>query len=287
MANFPNGNFIPELYAKEVQRAFENSSVLPMVANRKYEGQIKRSGDTVHVRIVDNLTLGTYTKNGTISWSDLGDDKISLAIDQSKYIAFKIDDIDQAQFDIKNVLEMYGEKGGYAITDDMDSYVLGLHAGATSKIGATGTPTACGYDSGETSPIAILAQASRMLTVKNVPTNGRWGVVPPYFVEKLMDESGKAIEAQSMGDPKSIAKNGYVKRLMGFDLYESNNIASDGTYYACMFGTKEAISVAQQLTKKEMIRLETTFATGMKLLNVYGAKVMRADALCTAYLSFS
>ena len=292
MANFPSGNFIPEVWAKELQVAYEHKSVLPAIANRTFEGQVKRAGDTVHILTVDNLTLGSYSKNATISWSDLSDNKVDLTVDQQKYVAFKIDDIDQAQFYIKDLLQRYGEKGAYAITDDMESYCFGLHANATSKIGSTTTSTTVGYDSGETSPMAILAEAMRKLDVLDVPDKNRFAVFPPHFFEKAMDESGKFIEADAMGDSSSSAKNGFVRHMMGFDLYKSNNLStgtdgSSNAYYACILGSKEAIALAQQLTKKEMIRLETTFGTGMRLLNVYGAKVVRADALCTAYLHFA
>ena len=285
--NLVNGNFIPELYSKEAQLALERKLCAAKIINRNYEGQIKNAGDTVYIRQIDNLSMSDYTVNSTISWTDLPDDKISLVVDKAKNLAFKIDDIDAVQSDIK-VLQQYGKKGGYAVANDFDQYIFSLHADAltANKLGTTSAPLDCGYGSSEYSPIKILAAANRLLDLQDVDDSSRWFAASPLFIEQLFSESGKAIEANSMGSSDSIARNGFYKNFMGFDVYKTNNLASDGTYYACMFGTPEAISGAQQITKTESVRLQDTWATGMRMLSVYGAKVVRPEALGVAYLKF-
>lgn len=285
MANLANGNFIPEIWSKSTQVKFYNTMVAQKICNRDFEGTLKKAGDTVHVRQIGDLTAQDYTKNSTISWQDLPDDKVSFVVSQQKLIAFKVDDIDKAQSDI-NIIQSYTDEAAYTLSKAVDTHVLGLHAGATSIWGSTSTPLDCGYGSGEYSPVKVLAHLARLLNDNDVPDAGRWFVGPPVFFEQLMDESGKAIDASAMGDGSSIAKNGKIGRLLGMDLYQSNNVATDGTYYACMAGTKHAITLAEQLVLTESLRLETTVATGVRQLEVYQAKVMQADALATAYLSF-
>lgn len=285
MANLANGNFIPEIWAKSTLVKFYNTMVAQKICNRNYEGALKKSGDTVHVRKIGSLTAQDYAKNGTISWQDLPDDKVSFVVNQQKIIAFKVDDIDKAQSDI-DIIQSYTDESAYTLSKVVDTHVLGLHAGAASTWGTTAIPMACGYGSSEYSPVKVLAHLARLLNDKDVPDAGRWFTGPPVFFEQLMDESGKAIDAAAMGDGTSIVKNGKVGRLLGFDLYQSNNIATDNTYHACMAGTKHAITLAEQLVLTESLRLETTVATGVRQLEVYQAQVMQADALATAYLSF-
>ena len=287
MANLPNGNFVPVIYEKAAQLALENTLVAAKCINRNIESAIKGAGDTVNIRIIDNLVMQDYTKNGTINWTDLPDDKVQVLIDQQKALAFKIDEIDKVQADI-DVLKQYGAKGGYAVANDFDQYIFSLHASAyaSNVYGSTGVPIDCGYGGSEVSPVKVTAIAKRLLSKQNAFNNKPWFVGPPEFYENMMDESGKAIEAQAMGSGQSIALNGFYKSFMGFDMYESNNLATDGTYFACMFGNNEAIAGAQQINKTQLVELQDTFATGMKVLSVYGAKVVRPKALGCAYLKF-
>ncbi len=285
MANLANGNFINEIWTKNTLVKFRNTMVAKAICNRDYDGAIKKSGDTVHIRQIGDLTVQDYTKNSTINWQDLPDDKIALTVDQQKLVAFKVDDIDKAQSDIK-ILSSYTDEAAYRLSKAVDTNVLSLHASAGQTWGTTGSPLDCGYGSGEDSPVKVLAHLARLLNDKDVPDQGRWFVGPPIFFEQLMDESGKAIDAAFMGDATSSLKNGKVGRLLGMDLYQSNNVATDGTYYACMAGTKHAITLAEQITMSESLRLETTIATGVRQLLVFGTKVVQPDALATAYLSF-
>ncbi len=250
-----------------------------------YEGQIKGSGDTVYIRTIGSLALGDYDVNQTIDWTALPDDKITMEIDRSKYIAFKVDDIDAVQNDV-NALTEYTKEGAYAIADDFDSYVLGLHASAGNTYGTIGSEIDCGYDTSEVAPLDVLGHMSYLLNTENVPTQGRWVVVPPAFVKEMLKEDSALIQADTMGDSSSAAKNGFIKNMMGFDIYMSNNVATNGDYHAIMAGTKAAISGAQQIVKTEKVRLQDTFADGIRMLSVYGVKVVKAEALATAYCQF-
>ena len=284
-SNLANRNFIPAIWTKKVLINFYNTAVAKAICNTDYIGEIKNGGDSVQIRQIGSLTLKDYTVNADINWTALPDDKQTLYVDQSKYIAFKVDDVDQVQQDI-NALNEYTKEGAYAIADDFDSYILGLHAGATGTYGSTGSPVDCGYGTSEISPLDVMGQMSYLLNIKNVPTQNRWIVVPPAFVKEMMKEDSVLIQADTMGDSASAAKNGFIKNMLGFSIYMSNNIATDGTYFALMAGTKHGISAAQQVTKTEKVRLTTTFADGIRMLSVYGAKVVKADALATAYCKF-
>ncbi len=290
MANLSNGNYIPVIYRKKAQLAYENKLCFSEIVSRDIakEKEIKGHGDSVVIPIVGNLTMQDYTKDGTINWADLPDEKVTINIDQQKILPIKVDDIDAVQADI-NVLSEYAEKSGYAVGNDVEQYVFGLHADADSS-NIIGTDLAnaldCGYGSSEYSPVKILAACKRMLSKNNAFTDSPWFVGPPEFFEQLMSESGKAIEANSMGTPESIALKGIVGMLMGFKLFESNNLTTSGTAVACCFGNKGSVALAQQINKVTSLTLESTAADGIRTLSVYGAKVVRPEGFGCAYLKF-
>jgi hypothetical protein len=45
-----------------------------------------------------------------------------------------------------------------------------------------------------------------------------------------------------------------------------------------------AITYGEQIAETEALRLQTTFADGVRGLHVYGAKVVRPDCLALAYV---
>src|SRR5690554_4408571 len=97
-------NFIPEIWSKKVQKIFDKSTVMVKLCNRDYEGEVKRAGDTVHVRSFGEITIKNYTREQTVVDDTLTDPMSDLVIDQEKYFSFIVDDVDKAQSNI-NIME--------------------------------------------------------------------------------------------------------------------------------------------------------------------------------------
>jgi hypothetical protein len=74
--------------------------------------------------------------------------------------------------------------------------------------------------------------------------------------------------------------NGVLGQVAGFTLLQSNNVyntANDN--YKIIAGHSMAWTLAEQIVKTEAYRMEKRFADAVKGLHVYGAKVVRPDAL--------
>ena len=99
--NLQQRNFIPEVWSMRMQAKFYASTVVPAITNTDWEGEIKESGSIVHIRIRPTVPISNYVVNEDISYSDLEDEKLVLNIDKAKMFAFKCDDVDKAQMDIK------------------------------------------------------------------------------------------------------------------------------------------------------------------------------------------
>lgn len=127
----------------------------------------------------------------------------------------------------------------------------------------------------------ILAVAEE-LNSNNVPMQGRFIVVPPWFVTKLV-LAGIAQETNNDGT----WNNGFITQALGFNIYMSNNVSigtpSTGAKTRIIAGTNDGWAFAEQINSVEAFRPETKFADAVKGLYLYGAKVVKAESLCTLY----
>jgi len=165
---------------------------------------------------------------------------------------------------------------------------LGVEAEVTS------VPLAAGGGAGAiTSPLALLNRFGRILDQKNVDTEGRWIVVDPIFVELLMDEDSKLVDADFGGGTE--IRNGMLpKTIRGFRVYKSNNLPFIGTgagttasagsetnFGVLVAGHDGAVSTAQQIAKTESFRSPDTFADIVRGMQLYGRKILRPEGLLT------
>lgn len=281
-------SFIPTVWSARILSNLQKAQVFAGLVNRNYEGEIANQGDTVKIGGIGAISLAPYTKNSTsLSWATLTDATQSLTIDQAKYFAFKVDDVDRIQTNV-NLIDEAMREAAYAISDNVDSYIAGLHASAqaANKLGSDGASAkVIGYGSGEVDPYKTLVNMGVLLTQANVPSEGRWAVVPPWF-EGMLRKSPNFV-ANPAGVTGQSVVNGFVSRISGFDVYVSNNITDDAQAtktYRVMFGVREAITLAvQKQPTMEAFRLQDSFSDGIRGLLLYGAKVVRPAGLAVLY----
>lgn len=254
----------------------------PGVVNRDYEGEISAAGDVVKITSVSDPTVATYTPNGTvITPQELTDAQRNLLIDQCKYFAYKVDDVDQAQAK-GNVMPQATARGGYQFAKTADSYIAGLYTGVDSAnaIGTVAVTTG-----------ALAYTQLRLLALKldeaDVPEDGRYVVARPWFWSLLLEET-KFIDAAARGDGGATLRNGWVGHIptLGFDCLKSNQAPLvTGDDYVVQAGVPSAITFAQQMNKLEAYRPESSFSDAVKGLHLYGAKLVRPSFIATVVAS--
>lgn len=275
--------FIPQIWAAKMLTSLKKALVYaqPGVVNRDYEGEIKQRGDSVRIRSISRPTIATYTRNSTtISPENLTDAERTLIIDQSKYFAFEVDDIDQVQEANASMGEALQE-AVYGLRDLADQLVAGLYSGAASA-------NQLGTVSVTTSDLAYtqLRKLKVKLDEANVPQEARFVVVPPWY-EGLLLENDKFVRADASGTTDGL-RNGQIGRALGFNVLASNNAPLvTGDDYAVMAGHPSAISFAEQIVKTEMYRPENAFSDAVKGLHVYGTKLVRPTAIATVVASIT
>lgn len=269
-SNLPNGNFIPEVWSKKLQAKFYQATVLEQITNHDWEGEIRDQGSKVQIRVRPTVVISDYIVNGNINYQQLDDDKIELVIDKAKVFAFTIDDVDAYQSNIKLINECTldaSENMKVAI----DTQVLGT---VYSAAGLSVTSTAVT----KSTVLDWLVDAGTKLDEADVPESGRWAVLPPWAVGAIKKSDLK--DASIAGDGTSILRNGRVGVIDRFTIYNSNCLASNGTTWNCMAGSRHAISFASQIVKVQHLdKLEQSFSQAVRGLNVYGFKVTKPEAL--------
>lgn len=272
--------FNPIIWAAVLMESLKRAHVYAALCNRNYEGEIQGAGDTVKVTSISRPTVNSYARNTDISYEELTDAQRALVVDQEKYWAFTVDDVDRRQAAGEFVSGAMTE-AGYAVSDTVDQYVAGFYTQAQAA-NAIGTVSVTSGDLAYTT----LRRLGLKLDEANVPSDGRWAVVPPWF-HSLLTENTKFTDLAASGSTEALL-NGRVGRAAGFDIHMSNNAPLvTGDDYAVMAGTRDAITFASQVTKTEALRSEVRFADRMRGLYVYGGKVMRPDGIATVIASIT
>jgi hypothetical protein len=272
----PISSSIPTIVSAAILKALEKRLVYSRLFNKDYSGDVTPGG-TVKIISTGAATIGTYTRDSDISWQGLDETGQDLAIDQQKYYAVKIDDIDKVQAR-PDLLAAYANDAAYQLQDTVDQYLAELLSEAvgtvTDDLGDGTTPLEINSDNVG----ATLRLIARKLDDAKVPRSGRVVVVPPWVVEDLVT----ANIAESTANEGAVS-NGMVTRYAGFDVLMSHNVPNTaGDAHKIVAGAPLAATMAVQIDKSEQIRLPNTFADGVRGLMVYGAKVTRPGAVAVA-----
>lgn len=273
------------IFARELQSSLKKALVFagPQAVNRNYEGEIRQTGDSVRIRSISRPTISPYVKNvSVITPETLTDAERTLLIDQANSFAFEIDDVDMAQ--VQNGGGLMTEaalESAYGLADVADLYVAGLYTGAdtANKISTTAITTGA---------LAIegLVALKTKLDTANVPNQGRYVILPPWYVGKLL--LANAFTSLADSGTTDALRNGHIGRAFGFDIFESNNVTLvTGDDYLVCAGYTGAITFATQINKVEAYRPESSFSEALKGLNLFGAKLVRPSGIATLTASIT
>lgn len=273
-------NFVPEIWSALILKNLRDSLVYGQagIINRDYEGDIAQAGDTVHITSFTDPAVRSYTKNNNISWDLLSDATRALLIDQADYFAFTVDDVDKRQA-LPGFVAEASRGAAYNLAAELDDYISGLMYAAVN--GTANDYGAFVADISDATAYKLFVELRTILNRDNVPSQGRWVIVPPELTAALLQDS-RFVNASASGSTDAL-RNGLVGRIAGFDVFESN-VTPDPTAstYAVIAGHPVATTVAEQISETEALRLENQFGDGVRGLHLYGGKVVRPSCLAMA-----
>jgi hypothetical protein len=296
-----NSFFLPSIYSAKVLNFFRKASVVEAITNTDYSGEISNYGDSVKIIKEPVISVYDYTRGSDTTQTKLTDQELTLVVDSAKAFKFIVDDIERDMSHV-NFKEVATSSAAYALRDSFDSSVIEsmfsgvsssspdhvLGADSATKLAADVYDGAGSIDLGissETDPLNVLARMARLLDDANVPEEGRWFVASPEFYEQLSQASSKLLSVDFNAGQGSI-RNGLVSsgKLRGFSMYKSNNIAAvSNATGKCLAGHISSTATAQTIISTEVLRDPSSFGDIVRGLHVYGAKVLRDDALVSAF----
>ena len=300
-----NSFFLPSIYSRKVLNFFRKSSVVEAITNTDYAGEISAYGDSVKIIKEPVISVSDYTRNSDTTETRLTDQELTLVVDSAKAFKFIVDDIETNMSHV-NFKEVATSSAAYALRDSYDAavianmfsgvstsspdHVLGADAAAATQTmgqhqGGSNSIDLTGSDGTGADPLDVMAFMAKLLDEQNVPEEGRWFVAPPSWYEQLSQSGSKLMSVDFNAGQGSI-RNGLVSsgKLRGFDMYKSNNIAAASTASGkVLAGHISSTATAQTIISTETLRDPTSFGDIVRGLHVYGAKVLRPEALVSAF----
>lgn len=270
-------SFIPEIWAAELLVSLKKALVIaaPGVVNRDYEGEIAQAGDTVHINSVSRPTVGDYVPGSTtITPERLTTAQRTLVVDQSKYFAFSVDDVDARQA-AGDLIPAGMTEAAYALRDVADQFVeLKLRTGVQASnvlTDVTSGTAATVYNT--------LVNLGVKLDENDVPAEGRYALVTAWQHGLLLQDD--RFVSFGTDSNRDTLENGVVGTAAGFVIRKSNNIpVTTGPDLSPMYaGHPMATTFAEQINKTEAYRPQDEFSDAIKGLHLYGSKVIRPQAI--------
>lgn len=296
-----SGTFIPTLWSGKLAQKFYAATVFGEIANTDWQGDITGMGDTVIINTIPTITINDYEIGQNLAYEIPAPNTISLTINKGKYFGVNVNNVLELQAKPK-LMDVFTNDAAMQMKIQIDSDVLGgtFNQGASYNQGADAGKISGAFDLGtDDAPVTLTAlnilqnitALSSVLDEANVPETDRFLVISPTERQVLMQSN--LAQAQFMGDPSSILRNGKIGMIDRFTVYVSNLLpraaagedwvggsdAGTAKRHAIMAGHKSAITFASQIAKVESLQNPNDFGTLIRGLNVYGYKVVQADGL--------
>ena len=284
-------NFIPSVWSEGINRELERLCVFAEDCNRKYEGKVKKQGESVTILGVGKPTIKRIAKasrNKDIdSPEEIEDTSVIMYINQIAYFNYLVGDIDKAQA-VDGIMDALEAETSEGLANEVDTYiasfakdssVVSLYANAP-KVVAKETSTA-----GEAYVLDVLDLAIQKLFENDVKESTKIVVtVSPRFYTILK----KAYRFEDTNNSE-ILKNGKVGMYGKVIVKMSNNVhkTDSGATDNIMIRTQRAIAFANPLTHTEAYRPEKKFADAVKGYILFDAKVVRPKEIININVKYA
>jgi hypothetical protein len=269
----PQSNYVSSVFSKKLLARFKENTILEMISNTDYQGEISGQGSKVIIRHDPEVSVSDYT--GTISYGNLGESATELVIDRAKHYAFKDDDIFEKQRDIKNFISRATAVAAKNMAIEVEKDVF-------ASVYAQ-TPHQMNNGTADTALVITKDSVMDLIVDTNVKfdelniVGDRFVVIPAWAAGMLRKSDLK--NASITGDTTGVIRTGRIGEIDGTTIYSSNCLTTDAAGVHAFAGVKAAISFASQFVNNEQLRLQDTFATAYRGLKVYGFKVVQPNAL--------
>ncbi|MEU9879896.1 hypothetical protein [Streptomyces phaeochromogenes] len=272
--NASSHSFVPEIWDAELLTQFDPLLVWAsrLVSNRKYEGEIRKRGDVVHINSLLRPTVGDYKlpEGMTAQRPETVDQE--LPITEAKYLQILIEDAERVQLASDDFNSPINKQMIRALAREADTFMGNVIASAATAL-ADIAPV-----SGSIPQTVHSAILDMMLALdgNDVPEGDRYVVVSPK-VKRYLIEHPAIANAAAYGQG-GVTANGVVARLAGFTVASTTAMPTGVDIVA---GHSEFSTYASQFTGFREGQSEKYRADYIDTLHLYGGKIVRFPGMDT------
>ncbi|HHY2677512.1 hypothetical protein COF09_05615 [Bacillus toyonensis] len=258
-------NFIPTIWEARLMANFHKRSIANLITT----APTKIEGNKLIFNRVGAVNVKDYS--GSVEWDGVNTLKKEINMDQKKYFAFQVDDVDEVQ-SAGDLIDPHTQEAAAILQETADKYVLGLYTGAhaDNTLGDDTTP----IELNKTNVYDYIVDLNTALNKKKVPKEERFTIINSQVLGLLSKDD--RFTRQPV-----ILTNGVVEGqiINGSQIVVSEEISATEGKYKILGLHKSAIGHGTQLNETEAMRLQGAFADGIRGLMVYGSGVLRPESL--------
>src|SRR3990167_3832249 len=128
-------NFGEQFASKVLEKTYQ-SSVVDAIANRDYEGEIKKPGDRVNIlSFLNSILLSDYAVGSDMSSETIVDAEDQLVVEKRKYYNFSLDRLEDLFTYGQDIPSNLLQDASEVLSRSIDQYVLDK-AGSEVKVGS-------------------------------------------------------------------------------------------------------------------------------------------------------
>jgi hypothetical protein len=256
-------NYIPTVWAKEVQAAVERNLVFGANVDRHYE-KYATYGDTIVVPVLSNLAASPFNAAADINLTTTNETSVNISINQRFYAAYGVDDFTAKQ-DALSYFDKGKTKLAYAMAKKIDDTLAALVNSLGNSVGTEGSAIS----------IDTIIEAYESLNENEAPETDRAWIFDPESITDLLK-----IDYFVRMDyvPESIHRRGFSGRqIFGAPVYMTNNLLTVNTsYHAATYFHKETWALVMQMQPKVKVeRFPARLSDALVIEALWGVKEMR------------
>lgn len=278
-------SFVPTIWSAQVLQNLKKRLVGEAFVNHNYEGEVLQGGGgSVKINRIGDVTLRSYD-GSEITYEDMDTEATTLNINNIKYCAVELDDVDRVQVkDAGALMGAYTERMAYTIADFLDGCTFAEIAGAATSGNTYGDDTTPISVTDGASAKKVLLKLKSIMDRAGVPKDGRRVACSSDFTALLLADPYINIAAPTAQD--SLVA-GYIGKLYGFEIFETENIPETEGHNVQVVASHPLFTTeANQLQNFEALRSEKSFKDLVRALVVSGVKAVMPEGIAKAVVVF-
>lgn len=272
-------------WSGKLLKDLRDAHVYKRMTNQNYEGEIKMAS-MVKILQASRPATNAYTREGTVTWERIPVGEMQLVIDQRRYFARKVDNLEKHLAMAGGAIIAEEIRGGaWELADDVDDFLRDTMSANTPSANQL-TERTVGLGGGLANAYELLVDLSKVLDKANIPQTGRHVAITPDYAGFLTKDPRWS--SFNTADAQRTIRGQPIGRVEFMDVHISNNAEVSGSTYTIQAAWDQATTYAEQLSKMETFeKFEDSFDQGYRSELVFGGKVLVPQGLAYCKVQFA